>query len=53
MNMNTIIEYPEDDNGPKAYLMWDIVGASIIARVPFECEPDDYNRRRPHSSRSS
>ena len=37
--MNTIIEYPEDDNGPKAYLMWDIIGASIIDK-----KDDDRNK---------
>lgn len=36
MYLNTIIEYPEDDNGPKAYLMWDILGASKIDRKEDE-----------------
>jgi hypothetical protein len=30
MNNNTIIEYPENDNGPYPYLIWDIVGATIF-----------------------
>ena len=30
MNSNGIIEYPENDDGPKPYLIWDIVSATIF-----------------------
>lgn len=29
---NGVITYPEDDEGPKPYLIWDIQGANIIDR---------------------
>lgn len=29
INQNTIIEYPENDNGPKPYLIWEISGDSL------------------------
>jgi hypothetical protein len=32
MNQNTIIEYPENDNGPKPYIMWEAVSDTLYDR---------------------